>query len=110
MLCRSALVSGGRAGGSGPTGTGRGWANVSIHNIRALHGAHIYLRVLVVGQPGVQVGDAGVEKGVPRDEGGLGCAGLLLVGRGRKGSFEIPLGECAAPEKGVLKHDLAESR
>ena len=27
----------------------------------------------------------------------LGGAGLLLVGRGRKGSFEIPLGECAAP-------------
>ena len=55
--------------------------------------------MLVVGQPGVQVGDAGVEKGVPRDEGGLGCAGLVVVVGVVmvEGSFEIPLGECAAP-------------
>ena len=80
MLCRSALVSGGDAGGSGPTGTGRGWASGSIYNTQILHrGAHIYLRVLVVGQPGVEVGDAGVEEGVARDEGGLGGAGLGVV-------------------------------
>lgn len=41
--------------------------------------AHIYLRVLVVGQPGVEVCNAGVEEGVARDEGGLGGAGLGVV-------------------------------
>ena len=61
---------------------------------------HIYLRVLVVGQPGVEVGDAGVQNGVARDEGGLGGAGLVPVVVFVifiLGSFEIPLGECAAP-------------
>lgn len=61
---------------------------------------HIYLRMLIMGQPGVEVGDAGVEEGVARDEGGLGGAGLVpvvVVVIFILGSFEIPLGECAAP-------------
>jgi hypothetical protein len=56
--------------------------------------------VLVVGQPGVEVCYAGVEEGVPRDEGGLGGARLvfvIVVFILIEGSFEIPLGECAAP-------------
>jgi hypothetical protein len=76
-------------------------------------GVDLDLRMLIMGQPGVEVGDAGVQNGVARDEGGLGGAGLVPVVVFVifiLGSFEIPLGECAAPEKGVLKHELAESR
>jgi hypothetical protein len=35
--------------------------------------------MLIMGQPGVEVCDAGVEEGVARDEGGLGGAGLGVV-------------------------------
>jgi hypothetical protein len=59
--------------------------------------------VLVVGKHGVEVGDAGVQRGVPWDKGCLGGAGFAVVAVVVfvvvvvVGSFEIPLGECAAP-------------
>jgi hypothetical protein len=42
-------------------------------------GVDLDLRMLIMGQPGVEVCDAGVEEGVARDEGGLGGAGLGVV-------------------------------